>query len=237
MEIIHDFSLTFDTQSYIDLHGESFARLMARPGRQVQLQQAIAKINDVAAPVACYESFPIEKFLHDRIKLENGTMIGGGPVVTVLGGAEVLFVAVCTVGTAVDHKIKELQAQKKHFQTMLLDELAAAAVDQVRLQLYQQIKEKQEVNGWRFSTLLSPGESTWSIHDQKTIFNLIDASAIGVTLTASGLMQPLKSLSMIMGAGSCEMGVEGLTNCDFCTIKDRCLYSRTQSGPPTIQPA
>jgi hypothetical protein len=235
MKIIRDFTLTFDPQSYIDLHGEQFARLMARPGRQAQLEMAIADISEIAAPVACFEVFPIKKFLHDRLQLANGVLIGGGPVVTVVGGAEALVVAVCTVGAAVDQKIRQLQAGKQLFQTMLLDELASGAVDQVRQQLHQKLEIRQAAQGWRLSTLLSPGESTWSMRDQRIIFKLVDASAIGVTLSNSGVMQPLKSLSMIMGTGRCAMGVEGLTNCDFCSLKDRCSYSRAQPDSHSIQ--
>ncbi|MFN2137862.1 MAG: hypothetical protein ACK2UK_18040 [Candidatus Promineifilaceae bacterium] len=227
---VTDFQLAFDPQEYIDLHGEQFARLMAAPARRRQLDQAIELVSAIALPTACYDIFPIEKFLHDRIKLANGRLIGGGPVVTVTGGAEALIVAVCTVGQAVDDKIREMQAQKKLFETMLFDELASAAVDQVRQQLYEQLLAHQQARGLRLSTLLSPGESTWSVHDQTTIFRLLDTSSIGVTLNSSRVMKPLKSLSMIMGTGSCQMGVEGLSNCDFCSIKDRCQYRRSGVG-------
>ncbi|MCG3206709.1 MAG: hypothetical protein FOGNACKC_00308 [Anaerolineae bacterium] len=230
MEIIKDFALAFDAQSYIDLRGEQFARLMAQPSRRAQLDAAIDAIGQIATPAACYTIFPIKKFLHERLQLANGVLIGGGPVVQVVGGAEALVVAVCTVGAGVDRKLRLLQIEKQLFQTMLFDELASWAVDQVRQQLYRQVEARQQAQGWRLSTLLSPGESSWSMRDQATIFKLIDAAAIGVTLNSSGVMQPLKSLSMIMGTGSCQMGVEGLTNCDFCSLKDRCRYSRTRPG-------
>lgn len=235
MEIIRDFALTFDAGQYIALHGAQFARLMARPGRQAQLDEAIGLIGELAEPAACYETFPIQKFLHDRLQLANGLLIGGGPVVTVTGGAEALVVGVCTVGPAVDAQLRRLQEEKQLFLTMLFDELASAAVDQVRQQLYERVQARQAEQGWRLSTLLSPGESTWSLRDQKKIFKLLDTRPIGVTLSSSNVMQPLKSLSLIMGTGPCEMGVEGLTNCDFCTLKDRCRFSHGRAGGHTIQ--
>ncbi len=58
------------------------------------------------------------------------------------------------------------------------------------------------------------------------IFSLLDASQIKVSLSPSMVMSPVKSLSLILGIGSQPVGVEGASNCDFCTIKDRCAYQR-----------
>ncbi|HUI69214.1 MAG TPA: hypothetical protein VL354_01755, partial [Spirochaetia bacterium] len=53
---------------------------------------------------------------------------------------------------------------------------------------------------------------------------LVDASQIGVSLSASLVMSPLKSLSLIMGWGSRPLGRESGTGCDYCTMRDRCAY-------------
>jgi hypothetical protein len=37
-------------------------------------------------------------------------------------------------------------------------------------------------------------------------------------------MTPIKSLSLIIGIGSQPMGIEGASNCDFCTIQERFSY-------------
>jgi hypothetical protein len=178
-------------------------------------------------PAACYDVFPIEGFVHDRVRLAGGAMLGGGPVVEVVCGAEALALAVVTVGPAVDERIRQLSAERQRFQALVLDELASWAVDQVRQQLYAQMSAAFAARGWRTSTFLSPGESAWSVHEQRVLFKLLDAGQIGVSLNDSYLMTPLKSLSLMCGTGSQPLGVEGLTNCDFCSIKDRCTFARS----------
>jgi len=178
----------------------------------------------VFEPAACHEAFTIKNCLHERFELEGGMRIGGGPVLEVMRGAEQLVVAVCTVGAGVDERIRDYQLEKEHFRALILDEVASWAVDQLRQGLYQQLQAEMQAKSWHTSSMLSPGESAWTVDDQKVIFQLLDTSQIGVSLNESCLMLPLKSLSMIMGIGRQVMGVEGLSNCDFCSIKEKCRY-------------
>ena len=227
MHITHNFTLAFDLDEYVSFRGEQFERLLARPGVREQVVQLFGEVVDLVQPAACHDVFPIECFVHDRIKLANGATLGGGPVVQVVGGAEVLALAVVTAGPAVDERIKQLQAERHRFQALVLDELASWAVDQIRQQLYAQLSEGFQARGWRTSTFLSPGESAWSVREQSVIFQVLDPPQIGVSLSPGYVMTPLKSLSLMCGAGSQPMGVEGLTNCDFCSIQDRCRYARS----------
>lgn len=227
MNITHDFTLTFDLDEYVSLRGEQFARLLARAAVREEVESVFAQVGDVVRPAACWDVFPIEGLVHDRVRLAGGATLGGGPVVEVVCGAEALALAVVTVGPAVDERIRQLNAERQRFQAFVLDELASWAVDQVRQQLYAQMSAAFQARGWRTSTFLSPGESAWSVREQRVLFKLLDAGRIGVSLSDSYLMTPLKSLSLMCGAGSQPLGVEGLTNCDFCSIKERCTYARS----------
>jgi hypothetical protein len=227
MHITHDFTLAFDMDEYVSFHGQQYARLLARPAVRAEVESVFAEVGNVVQPAACWDVFPIEGFVHDRVRLAGGRTLGGGPVVEVVCGAEALALAVVTVGPAVDERIRQLNAERQRFQALVLDELASWAVDQVRQQLYAQMSAAFQARGWRTSTFLSPGESAWSVREQRVLFKLLDAGQIGVSLSDSYLMTPLKSLSLMCGAGSQPLGVEGLTNCDFCSIKDRCTFARS----------
>jgi len=224
MQIKRDIELVFDPQEYIDFHGERFARLLERPRVREDFEQVLNEDVKVFEPIACYDSYRIDNCLHDRFELQGGIRIGGGPVIEVLRGAQEIVVAVCTIGTAVDEKVRDYQADKDHFKAVMLDEVASWAVDQIRKGLYVELEAELKNRGWRASTMLSPGESAWTVDDQRVIFDILDTSKIGVSLNDSCLMIPLKSLSMIMGIGTQPMGVEGLTNCDFCSMQQKCRY-------------
>ncbi len=227
MQITRDFNLTFDPEAFIEFHGEGYERLLERPSVRTQFEEAFAEIAELVEPAACYQEFRIEKYLHNIVQLEGGVRFGSGPVVEVMGGSDRLKVAVCTVGTNVDVRLTEAKSDRKRFKALILDELGSWAVDQVRQELCAQWEATATEDGLHTSAMLSPGESTWSIDDQQFIFKLLDAEAIGVSLTSGLVMRPFKSLSLIMGISPEPVATGGLTNCDFCTIKDRCQYSRS----------
>ncbi|MCC6224657.1 MAG: hypothetical protein IT201_14330 [Thermoleophilia bacterium] len=225
MTVRRDFELAFDESYFVRLHGEGFSRLAAQPARRARLASVLAEASEVMEPAACYDAIPIEKVLHGQLRLAGGTRIGGGPVVEVVGGAEVLYVAICTVGRALDERVRRHREAGRRFEMLILDELGSWGVDQVRQQLYEGLGCELAERGWRTSSPLSPGEGVWSIREQRTIFGLLEPDEIGVRLLPSYVIDPVKSLTVVFGAGASPMGVEGMTNCDFCSIQDRCRYA------------
>ena len=198
---------------------------LGRPGLQRRLATVLEDIEDIAAPAACYEAFPIERTLHERLELVGGTRIGCDPLASVVAGADELYVAVCTLGGAIDERIRTYRDEGRYLEMLLLDELGSAAVDQVRTQLYGQVQAELAERDRHLSSPLSPGESAWPIREQRIIFRLLDPARIDVTLGAGDLMHPLKSLSLVFGAGAQELGTEGLGRCHYCSIRDRCRYA------------
>ena len=224
MKIKQDWSIRLDEDKYLAMQGGSFDKILANPERLNTFRQAIADVEQLAQPVACWDFFTIEKILHDKLVLADGTRLGGGPVVQVMGGAAELIVAVCTVGPAIDRLIDVAQKQRQLFRMMILHELGAWAVDMVRQEWCRLLEEELQRQGLRVSAPLSPGESAWSVKEQALIFSLLDAGQIGVSLSDSMVMTPIKSLSLIMGTGPDPIGVEGASNCDFCSIQAWCNY-------------
>ncbi len=221
-----DFDIRLDEDEYLRFHGEHFARLIRAPARQAAFQEALKEMRESMQPAAAWESHPVKGFLHQSLLLENGVRLGGGPVVEVMNGAEELFAAVLTLGPEADRRIAHYQKNREIFKALVLDELASWALDLARQQFCRELEAELALGGKRASAPLSPGESTWPVSEQGKLFRLVDAGAIGVSLSPSMVMRPLKSLTLILGAGSGPLGVEGATNCDFCTMKERCAYRR-----------
>lgn len=203
---------------------------LERPGLRSRLESALEDLEAVVAAAACYEAHPIERILHERVELAGGTRIGCGLLTSLVGDAEELYVAVCTLGSALDERIRAHRDGGRHVEMLLLDELGSWAIDQVRTQLYERIETEVAERGQRLSSPLSPGEGAWPMREQRIIFELVDPSQIGVTLETGDLMHPLKSLSLTFGAGTGELAGEGLDRCRYCSIRDRCRYARDASA-------
>jgi len=230
MFVRRDWEIGYDEDQMIAQVGGTLPRLLARPDVQADWQAALADARELVRPAVAWDLFPIREVRHQRLVLADGTQIGGGPVATVIAGASHLAVAVCTVGQALSERVSEYQRRGLRLRALFLDDLGSWAVDQVRQQLCRAIEADASARGWRASVALSPGESEWSVADQAVIFRLLDTRPIGVTLTESLVMSPIKSLSLIAGIGPGPLGVEGGSNCDFCTIRERCAHRRLRAG-------
>lgn len=228
--IKRDWTIRLDPEVYVNLQGPSFAALLQNPKRRQAWETALEETPELIEPAAAWDAFPIKRVLHERLELVDGTKVGGGPVTSVVGGAEDLVVSVVTIGPRITERISELRAGKQMFAAMLYDDLGSWAVDQVRQQMCRMIEADARARGLRSSASLSPGESEWSVKEQEILFKLLDTSGIGVTLTPSMIMQPLKSLSLIVGTGRNPMGVEDGSNCDFCSIKDRSAHRQRRAA-------
>jgi cobalamin-dependent methionine synthase I len=224
MRTADDWAVELDGEAFVAQTGGSLPKLLERPAVRADWDAALADARTLVEPAAAWDTFPIREFRHERLILADGTRLGGGPVADVTAGATELIVAVVTAGSAISERASELQAQGRRLHAMFLDDFGSWAVDQVRQQFCRRIEAEAASQGLRASAALSPGESAWPVDEQAVIFKLLDAGRIGVSLTPSLVMRPIKSLSLIVGLGSGPLGVEGGSNCDFCTIRERCAY-------------
>lgn len=224
MNIMRDWQLEFDQAQFTQEHGQAYQRALRRPGMPEVFDATFREIADLLEPAVVWDVFPVQEMHHETFILANGRRIGNGPVTTVMGGASELAIAVCTVGPRVSAQIKRYQDRGEAIRSFLLDQLGTMAVAQLSQQFYRWLEEDVRSRGLHISTSLSPGESVWSIKDQAVIFDLLDTASIGVSLTPTMLMKPVKSVSQMVGMGSKPMGVPGTTHCDFCTMADRCQY-------------
>jgi hypothetical protein len=209
-------------------HGQTFGRILRRPGMEGILNGLFREIAELVQPAVVWELFPVQEMRHETVILAvgpaDGRPIGSGPVTSVMGGAAELAIGVCTVGQAVSDQIRAYKEAGEVVRSMLLDQLGTLAVGQLCQRFYAWLRDDVCSRGLHISTYLSPGESEWSIRDQAMIFSLLDTPSIGVSLTESLLMKPMKSLSLMAGIGPRPMGMPGTTHCDYCTMKTKCPY-------------
>ncbi len=113
-----------------------------------------------------------------------------------------MFLYVVTIGPQLDEEVKQLSGHGGDiYHAYLLNGIGAGAADVVAYDLQKYLeKEYLENTSERFLHRMSPGYKDWSLVDQKKIFKVLKPKMnIGVTLTSSNLMIPIKSTSGVMG--------------------------------------
>lgn len=227
-----DWQIRVDPREYSEQMGVELARLRQKAGWEEMLGEAAAELEQAMRPAACWERYPVRETRHGRLILENGLHLGKGFVTEqVMGGADTLVVAVLTLGSGTDRAVQVAQQKGAYLKAMLLHDLAATAVEALREQFCRQLEVDAGQAGRHTSSPLSPGESSWPIEEQAVIFSLVDAGQIGVTLTESLVMVPVKSLSLVVGEGQQAMGEGDAEPCGYCTIQDRCRYRQLRVTP------
>lgn len=107
---------------------------------------------------------------------------------------------------------------------------AAQAVGAALIEHYCDTVEeelKKDISAGNFRWRFSPGYGDWDLQEQKKVFAILKCDKIGLTLTASGMMAPVKSVTAIIGINhqspACTGETKSKKHCGDCASHD-CPY-------------
>ncbi len=186
------------------------------------LQEAMSLGATLVDPKGIYELFPVAQIEKDRLILENGETFRSEHLCKLLDGAEKIIVMCCTIGPALEKKVKELNEEGNYGEAYFLDVYGATAVGTAMSNLYKELLE--ELKGYGTTVYMSPGQLDWNIRDQKVVFKLISPEAIGVTLNESNMMNPVKSTTAVFGIGDPAKVKKGNFSCASCPKRNYCTF-------------
>ena len=110
-----------------------------------------------------------------------------------------------------------------YFYDMLGSIIADAAADRMQDDLEEIIRS----SGKKITNRYSPGYCGWDVTEQHKLFKLMQNNFCGIRLTDSALMDPVKSISGIIGIG--EKVRYNPYTCRLCDMKD-CAYRETKES-------
>jgi hypothetical protein len=153
----------------------------------ILLEEALSLISGKAVFKTCYVDSRSESAV-----IVNGVSLNSRVLRKQLEKAERVFAYVVTIGGGLDEKARACSDALHRY---YYDEIGNVAVVKVRDYLKEHLQSRFRIKG--LSTL-GPGQlRDWPLEGQRTLFSLLGdvQGAIGVKLTESLLMRPVKSLS------------------------------------------
>ena len=111
-----------------------------------------------------------------------------------------LFVG--TVGNELSVWMKEKQRQNDFLVEFIVDLIGSEIAESIAEWTYNKINSEAIVRGMKCSNRYSPGYCGWDVQEQKKLFNYFPKNFCNISLTKSALMNPLKSVSGIVGIGA-----------------------------------
>ena len=126
---------------------------------------------------------------------------------------------VCTLGTTFDALARQVQA-RNFADALLLDGFGGAYVEAGCNAAEREIAAK--LPGKYLTDRFSPGYGDLPLDVQSPLLALTDAPRrLGVTLSESNLMNPLKSVTAVIGLSDTPQQAR-IRGCDYCAMRTRC---------------
>jgi hypothetical protein len=225
MPVIHDIPLRLDVNDVLRQMG-----IANDSEHRPEMESLIAELltgdeaSHLLAPALVYELHVITEIHSDRLCLDNSGTIQGSLPASALAQASDLAVVFCTIGPDLENEKAECKARKNLMRALLLDSFGSAAIDLLAVEAYHLIKDIAESRGHAASSPISPGMRGFSISEQWRMAQLAPIKEIGLQLTSSGMMNPQKSLSMIIGFGEEMPTWSRAEACARCNLGKTCRY-------------
>ena len=190
------------------------------PRTEALLETAAALFAEHVAPAGVLSELPPEVFA--QVYRGEGRNAPESPVPIIAARAEHLALFAVTLGQGIGDALGRLFAAEDFALAYTLDAMASVAADGAAETAERRFESDLRARGWAVpdgaALRYSPGYCGWDVTGQRRLFAALEPDRIGLALTDSCLMQPLKSVSGVLIAGPRAIHRFPPTY-DFC---DRC---------------
>lgn len=133
---------------------------------------------------------------------------------------------ICTAGSAIENLSRQHMGQGNLLEGYVLDLIGSEAAEETASFVHETIQDIVGMDGFKITNRYSPGYCNWDVVEQFKLFQLFGKHDFGISLTDSALMDPVKSVSAIVGIG--ENVAWGKYSCSVCG-DEKCIY-RNRKG-------
>ncbi|MDZ7604497.1 MAG: vitamin B12 dependent-methionine synthase activation domain-containing protein [Cyclobacteriaceae bacterium] len=127
----------------------------------------------------------------------------------------------CTAGQGIGDFSKQLMHEGDFVKGYIVDVVGSEIVESAMDKIQDDLEQQMESTGLHITDRYSPGYCGWSVGEQHKLFSFFPRGFCGITLTPSSLMEPIKSVSGIIGIGE-NVRRKGYV-CNMCEMVN-CIY-------------
>jgi len=225
MPIIRDIPLSLKTREVLCREGFR-GHSKIRPEIKSLVLELLASVKKahLLEPAVAYEIYSITQMSHRQLSLEGNLMMQGPLLPSLLPEAKELAAVVCTIGPRLEKQATDYFNRDEPLRGVLLDGIGSAAVDSLTQKVCKFMAGEASSRGYQVSSPINPGMPGLPITEQWQLFKMVPAREIGVSLTASGIMVPRKSASVVIGIGPQMKTWTQAEVCAHCNLSKTCPY-------------
>ncbi len=131
----------------------------------------------------------------------------------------------CTAGQEIGIRSRKAMKERDLLRGYIYDVVGSEIVEAAADLMQNELEKAVISSGKKITNRYSPGYCGWDVAEQHKLFQLIPDNFCGIRLTESALMDPVKSVSGIIGIG--ENVKHNPYTCSMCDMKD-CIYRKVR---------
>lgn len=139
-------------------------------------------------------------------------------------GGAALFI--CTAGAEIGLLSRASMKEGDLLRGYVYDVIGSEVVENAADRMQEELRLEVAVRGLKVTNRFSPGYCGWDVAEQHKLFSFFPDNYCGITLTESALMNPVKSVSGLIGIGR-EVRYAPY-QCHLCDDKN-CIYRGKKS--------
>lgn len=133
----------------------------------------------------------------------NGIVFNPGKqIMRFLQDAGMFAFFMCTAGETISNRIKERMNASLQVEAYVTDYIGSLLADAAMDVVHQHLAGDMKKQGLKVTNRYSPGYCNWNVDEQHKLFKLFPEGFCGIRISGSALMQPVKSVSGIIGIGT-----------------------------------
>ncbi len=187
-------------------------------------EDALALGEGLMAPRVVYHAVPVTAQSADLIEA-GGERLHIPEIRRLWGPLEAVGAGICTVGEAIETRVRALFDEREFPLAVMLDSVGSAAVESLAEYANDLLCQAGLPEALSVTNRISPGYAGWDTAEQAALFRLCPGAPIGVTLNSACFMAPTKSISFLVGLGPQARVDHYFTQCRRCWMRD-CAYRR-----------
>lgn len=197
------------------------------------IRKCIAQSFQYYQPNAIYSVAKVESIdaKQGLLILENKEFLIGKIIASQLQQAEYVALFACTIGKELESHVDNLFKTSDLLEAYIYSLIGSEVAEYMAAVVHTRINTDAAAQGLNTSNRFSPGYCKWNVAEQHKLFSFFSKGSIAIELTESALMNPVKSVSGIVGIG--KEVVNRPYQCKACA-EELCLYRDKKVGCKTI---
>ena len=190
-----------------------------------EVSEELCQLGDIRAEYKIFEKIRFDS--EEKSVVIEGVAFAVNPIVyRQIKDSDEVALFICTAGPAIGEMSRRSMKEGDLLRGYIYDVIGSEVVENAADRMQAELKTEASARGKKITNRFSPGYCGWDVAEQHRLFGFFKDNFCGITLTESALMNPVKSVSGIIGIGRDVKFTS--YQCHVCDDKN-CIY-RNRKG-------